>query len=82
MLYFKALMQGMDDMPAGRPRRARRLEAEAAAKGLAGDARRAGAGGPGHGRAPGAQRQQRIQRALEVHRISGRPCRPFTPQNP
>jgi tRNA dimethylallyltransferase len=56
MLYFKALTQGLDDMPPADPAVRAELDAEARQKGLARDARRAGARGPGHGRAPGAQR--------------------------
>jgi hypothetical protein len=56
MLYFKALTQGLDDMPPADPAVRAELDAEAAGPGLARDARRAGTGGPGHGRAPGAQR--------------------------
>jgi tRNA dimethylallyltransferase len=54
MLYFKALTQGLDDMPPGRPRRTGRAGRRGAGERLARDARRAGARGPGHGRAPGA----------------------------
>jgi tRNA A37 N6-isopentenylltransferase MiaA len=57
MLYFKALFEGLDDMPPAQP--ALRAELEAQARGgLARAARRTGAGRPRHRAAAGAERQR------------------------
>ena len=77
MLYFKALFDGIDDMPAADPAVRARLEAQAAAIGWAGmhaelarvDPQTAARLAPGD--------SQRIQRALEVWHVSGRPLSSF-----
>jgi len=77
MLYFKALFEGLDDMPAADAPVREALEAEAKAKGwpalhaelLRVDPVTAARLQPGD--------SQRIQRALEVYRVSGRPLAAF-----
>jgi len=77
MLYFKALFDGIDAMPASEPAVRAAIDAEAAARGwpamhaqlAAVDAVTAARLAPGDA--------QRIQRALEVWRISGRPISSF-----
>ncbi len=81
MLYFKALRDGLDDMPAADPATRAVIEAEAAAKGwpalhaeLAGvDAVTAARLAPND--------SQRISRALEVFRVSGQPLSSFQTQH-
>ncbi len=77
MLYFKALFEGLDEMPASDPATRRALDEEAARLGWPAmhaklaevDALTAARLQPGD--------SQRIQRALEVFRISGRPLSSF-----
>jgi len=77
MLYYKALFDGMDDMPAADPAVRARLEQQAATIGWAGmhaelarvDPQTAARLAPGD--------SQRIQRALEVWQVSGRPLSSF-----
>lgn len=77
MLYFKALLDGIDDMPAADPAVRERLEARAAEIGWpALHAELALVDPPTAARlAPGDS--QRIQRALEVWQISGHPLSSF-----
>jgi tRNA dimethylallyltransferase len=77
MLYFKALFDGLDDMPAAHPGVRAALEQEAAEKGWPAlhaalarvDAATAARLAPLDG--------QRIQRALEVYRVTGQPISHF-----
>ena len=77
MLYFKALIDGLDAMPAAHPAVRAALDARAAALGWPAlhaelarvDPASAARLPPGDG--------QRIQRALEVWQVSGRPLRSF-----
>lgn len=77
MLYFKALFDGIDDMPAADPAVRERLESQAAEIGWSGmhaelarvDPLTAARLAPGD--------SQRIQRALEVWHVSGRPLSSF-----
>jgi tRNA dimethylallyltransferase len=77
MLYFKALFEGLDAMPAADPRVRAELEAQAAREGWPAlhaelariDPATAARLAPGD--------PQRVQRALEVFRISGRPMSSF-----
>ena len=81
MLYFKALRDGLDDMPRADPATRAALEAEALAKGwpalhaelAAVDAVTAARLAPND--------SQRISRALEVFRVSGQPLSFFQTQN-
>ncbi len=73
MLYFKALREGMDELPAADAQVRATLEAEAAARGWpAMHAELARVDATTAARLPPAD-AQRIQRALEVWRVSGRP---------
>jgi len=77
MLYFKALFDGLDDMPRANAQVRAAIEAEAQAKGwpalhaelMAIDPATAARLQPGD--------SQRVQRALEVYRVSGRPMSAF-----
>jgi len=82
MLYFKALFDGLDEMPASDPAVRAALDAEAARVGWpAMHAELARVDSPTAARlAPGDS--QRIQRALEVWRISGRPLSSFHRSKP
>ena len=81
MLYFKALRDGLDDMPTADPATRAALDAEAQAKGwpalhaelAAVDAVTAARLSPND--------SQRISRALEVFRVSGQPLSFFQKQN-
>ena len=78
MLYFKALLDGLDAMPEADAGVRAAIEAAGRRARLAGAARRAGRGRPA--RPPRACRRndaQRIQRALEVWHATGRPLSSF-----
>ena len=82
MLYFKALFDGLDDMPASDPSVRAALDAEAAARGWpALHAELAAVDPVTAARLPPTD-AQRIQRALEVHRVSGRPLSSFHTTRP
>jgi len=77
MLYFKALFDGLDDMPRADAAVREGLEAEARAKGwpaLHAELMRVD---PVTAQRLAPQDAQRIQRALEVYRVSGRPMASF-----
>ncbi|MDP3139409.1 MAG: tRNA (adenosine(37)-N6)-dimethylallyltransferase MiaA [Burkholderiaceae bacterium] len=77
MLYFKALLEGMDAMPGADPALRAGLEAQAACEGWAAmHAELARVDAPTAARLSPAD-SQRIQRALEVYRASGRPLSSF-----
>ncbi len=77
MLYFRALQQGLDDMPPADPATRATLEAEAARLGWpALHARLAEVDPVTAARLP-PQDSQRIQRALEVHALTGKPLSAF-----
>ncbi|KQU83979.1 tRNA dimethylallyltransferase [Variovorax sp. Root318D1] len=77
MLYFKALFDGIDAMPAADPAVRSRIDAEAAALGWpAMHARLAGVD-PATAARLAPQDSQRIQRALEVWESSGQPLSSF-----
>ena len=77
MLYFKALMQGLDDMPPANPAVRAALEAEASARGWPAMHAELARLDPATAARLAPNDSQRIQRALEVHRISGRPLSAF-----
>jgi tRNA dimethylallyltransferase len=82
MLYFKALMQGLDAMPAADPAIRAAIDAEAAARGwpaLHADLARLD---PASAQRLAVHDAQRIQRALEVFRISGQPLSSFHQARP
>jgi tRNA dimethylallyltransferase len=77
MLYFKALLEGLDEMPASDPALRAALDAEAAERGWpALHAELARVDPVTAARLPPTD-AQRIQRALEVHRATGRPLSSF-----
>ncbi|MFT3956231.1 MAG: tRNA (adenosine(37)-N6)-dimethylallyltransferase MiaA [Piscinibacter sp.] len=77
MLYFKALFEGLDEMPPADAAVRAALDAEAAERGWAAmHAELARIDPPSAARLPPGD-TQRIQRALEVFRISGRPISSF-----
>jgi len=71
-LYFHALLDGLSDMPGADPGVRAALEAEAARRGWAGLHAELAAIDPVAAARIHATDAQRIQRALEVHRVSGR----------
>jgi tRNA dimethylallyltransferase len=73
MLYFRALTEGLAPMPAADPELRRRLEGEAARQGWAALHRRLAGLDPAAARRIHPNDPQRIQRALEVIELSGRP---------
>jgi tRNA dimethylallyltransferase len=73
MLYAKALLAPLDDLPSADPAIRRRLEAEAAAEGWPALHRRLALLDPPSAQRIGPGDPQRIQRALEVIEITGLP---------
>jgi tRNA dimethylallyltransferase len=73
MLYFKALFEGLDAMPAAQPEVRAQIESEAAAKGWPAMHAELAAGDPVTAARLAPNDSQRIQRALEVLRATGRP---------
>jgi tRNA dimethylallyltransferase len=77
MLYFKALMQGLDDMPRADAAVRARIEAEARERGWPAMHTALAAVDPPTAARLSPNDSQRIQRALEVHAVSGRPLSAF-----
>ncbi len=77
MLYFKALFDGLDDMPAASPEIRVALEAEAAAKGWPAMHAELALVDPITAARLAPADSQRINRALEVYRASGLPLSHF-----
>ena len=77
MLYFKALFEGLDDMPTANPGIRAQLEAEAAQTGWPAMHRKLAEIDPVTAARLEPNDAQRIQRALEVYRISGKPLSAF-----
>jgi tRNA dimethylallyltransferase len=77
MLYFKALFEGLDDMPASDPAVRAQLDAEAAERGWPALHAELRAVDPVTAARLPPTDAQRIQRALEVHRVSGQPLSSF-----
>ncbi|MES2952871.1 MAG: tRNA (adenosine(37)-N6)-dimethylallyltransferase MiaA [Pseudomonadota bacterium] len=77
MLYFKALFDGIDDMPAADPAVRAVLEQEAADKGWPAMHAELALVDPVTAQRLAPADSQRIQRALEVYRISGLPLSHF-----
>ncbi len=73
MLYFRALQQGLSTLPAADRTVRERLDAEARTEGWAGLHRRLAGVDPETARRVHPNDPQRIQRALEVYEVSGRP---------
>jgi tRNA dimethylallyltransferase len=77
MLYFKALFDGIDAMPAADPAVRARIDAEAAALGWPAMHARLAKVDPATAARLAPQDSQRIQRALEVWESSGQPLSSF-----
>ncbi|MBK6595793.1 MAG: tRNA (adenosine(37)-N6)-dimethylallyltransferase MiaA [Burkholderiales bacterium] len=77
MLYFKALFDGLDDMPAADPAIRAQLELEATAKGWPAMHAELAQVDPVTAARLAPLDSQRVQRALEVYRISGLPLSHF-----
>jgi tRNA dimethylallyltransferase len=71
MLYFRALLQGLSELPSADPQLRARLEAEAAQQGWAALHARLGQIDPETAARLHPNDAQRIQRALEIHALSG-----------
>jgi tRNA dimethylallyltransferase len=72
MLYFRALRRGLADMPAANPQVRAAIDAEAALRGWPALHSELAAIDPQSARRIQPNDAQRIQRALEVHRLTGR----------
>ncbi len=81
MLYFKALFDGLDDMPAANPEVRAALDAEAAEKGWPAMHAQLAEVDPITAARLAPADSQRIQRALEVFRIAGLPLSHFHAAN-
>ncbi len=81
MLYFKALFDGLDDMPKADPAVRAVLASEALAKGWPALHAELAAVDPVTAARLAPNDSQRISRALEVFRVSGRPLSFFQTQN-
>ncbi|WP_119154693.1 tRNA (adenosine(37)-N6)-dimethylallyltransferase MiaA [Caldimonas tepidiphila] len=77
MLYFKALLDGLDALPAADPAVRAALEREAAARGWPALHAELARVDPAAAARLAPNDAQRIQRALEVWRVSGRPLSSF-----
>ncbi|HEY9096743.1 MAG TPA: tRNA (adenosine(37)-N6)-dimethylallyltransferase MiaA, partial [Hydrogenophaga sp.] len=77
MLYFKALMQGLDDMPKANPAVRAAIEARAATEGWPALHAELARVDPVTAARLFPNDSQRIQRALEVFEVSGRPISSF-----
>ena len=73
MLYFKALREGLNDLPTANPEIRKELESDAAALGWPAMHARLGDIDPVTAARLSPNDSQRIQRALEIWRISGKP---------
>jgi tRNA dimethylallyltransferase len=77
MLYFKALFDGLDDMPAADPAVRQAIEQEAAQRGWPALHAELARVDPATAARLASADSQRIQRALEVYRVSGLPLSHF-----
>jgi tRNA dimethylallyltransferase len=77
MLYFKALFDGLDEMPAANPEVRARIDAEATERGWPALHEELARGDPVTAARLAPNDSQRIQRALEVLRSTGRPISSF-----
>jgi tRNA dimethylallyltransferase len=77
MLYFKALLEGLDSMPAADPVLRAQLDVEAAARGWPALHAELAQVDPATAERLAPNDAQRIQRALEVWRATGRPLSSF-----
>ncbi|MEZ5646481.1 MAG: tRNA (adenosine(37)-N6)-dimethylallyltransferase MiaA [Burkholderiaceae bacterium] len=77
LLYLRALLHGLDDMPPADPIVRQRLEQEAAQQGWATMHQRLARIDPVTANRLAPADSQRIQRALEVHELTGKPLSSF-----
>jgi tRNA dimethylallyltransferase len=82
MLYFKALFDGLDEMPASDPEIRAELDAQAARSGWPALHARLAQVDPVTAARLAANDSQRIQRALEVWQLTGRPLSSFHRERP
>jgi len=82
MLYFKALLDGLDAMPAADPELRAQLDAEAAERGWPALHAELAVADPATAARLAPNDAQRIQRALEVWRATGRPLSSFHRDKP
>lgn len=80
MLYFKALLEGLDDLPGADPQVRAELEAQARTHGWAALHAELSRLDPVTAQRLPPGDSQRIQRALEVYRLTGRPLSSFHTQ--
>ena len=80
MLYFNALIHGIDEMPSAAPELRARIEEEAAARGWPAMHAQLATFDPSTAARLSPNDSQRIQRALEVWHASGRPLSSFHAQ--
>ena len=73
MLYFRALLQGLDDLPRADPALRKQLENEAASRGWPALHAELARVDPETAARLAPNDSQRIGRALEIHRLTGRP---------
>lgn len=81
MLYFKALLCGIDEMPAASPEIRAAIDAQAAALGWPAMHARLAQIDPQTAQRLAPNDAQRIQRALEIHRATGQPLSHFHASN-
>jgi tRNA dimethylallyltransferase len=82
MLYFRALRRGLADMPQADPQVRAEIDAEAAARGWPALHAQLAALDPQSARRIQPNDAQRIQRALEVHRLTGKTLSELHAQQP
>jgi tRNA dimethylallyltransferase len=77
MLYYRALSQGLDELPAADPEIRAQIDADATSKGWPALHAELGRADPRTAARVKPGDAQRIQRALEVHRLTGKPISEF-----
>jgi tRNA dimethylallyltransferase len=77
MMYFRVLERGISQLPSANPRVRKQIDAEAAANGWAKLHQELQRIDPTAAKKIDPSDKQRIQRALEVHRITGKPISSF-----
>jgi tRNA dimethylallyltransferase len=82
MLYFRALQQGLSPLPPANPELRQRLLEQANVQGWEALHQRLGAIDPVAAQRISPHDQQRIQRALEIYELTGRPMTTFCQDSP
>jgi tRNA dimethylallyltransferase len=77
MLYYRALAQGLDELPAASPRLRAQIDGEAAQKGWPALHAELAQADPSTAARVKPGDAQRIQRALEIYRLTGKPISEF-----